>query len=410
MHHLGFNAVILPKDQPLGDWYAEDYASKTVPDAWASKLDDTRQLIDRYPPRLRQRLVWPEQRWTILVVGLGVEHVLDNTVTGDSRISEAISPGGCVVGCELHNALELRPGQEIVIRGQRFRIDKCASEMGTKDDITFWMNLVDAQQLVGMPQVINEIMLVEHLAVWGDLTEIRRRIARILPECQVIQIASDTLSRTHARVKTAEEAQATAACPTKSCVHGVIAVGITGLCLLDRFLGASECPGSSGGVGILGSSRLSRRRPPGPVPSGDTRICRRKLRMPPGDWHRFPACDGRHGRDRASGGTPLMGNRPDNWLGHEPAGKHVRGTRCRHNRSGGHSSRRIEREVEMFITQMAFREIRRRKLTYMLLAAAVALAAGTMIAVQAIMEQYRVRLPSDWATCPRRTRQRSRLR
>ena len=32
MHGLGYNAIILPKDQPLGDWYAQDYAAKAMPE------------------------------------------------------------------------------------------------------------------------------------------------------------------------------------------------------------------------------------------------------------------------------------------------------------------------------------------------------------------------------------------
>jgi hypothetical protein len=31
MQRLGCNAIVLPKDQPLGDWYAEDYADHSMP-------------------------------------------------------------------------------------------------------------------------------------------------------------------------------------------------------------------------------------------------------------------------------------------------------------------------------------------------------------------------------------------
>jgi putative ABC transport system permease protein len=40
---------------------------------------------------------------------------------------------------------------------------------------------------------------------------VRRRVADILPECQVVEIASETLSRAHARIKVAEEAEAAVA-------------------------------------------------------------------------------------------------------------------------------------------------------------------------------------------------------
>ena len=209
MQGLGYNAVILPKDQPLGDWYAQDYAAKTMPESRASRLADTKGLVDRYLPRLRQKLKWEEKQWTIIVVGLGEERILDTNVCEDKPLVDAVSGGGCVVGYELHSALGLVAGEEIAVLGKRFRVKKCERELGTKDDITIWTNLADAQELLDKPELINEIMLVEHLSVWGNTTEVRRRVADVLPDCQVVEIASETLARAHARIKVAEEAKTT---------------------------------------------------------------------------------------------------------------------------------------------------------------------------------------------------------
>ena len=38
MLNLGFNVVILPKDQNLNDWYAENYASKYMPEEYVDRL------------------------------------------------------------------------------------------------------------------------------------------------------------------------------------------------------------------------------------------------------------------------------------------------------------------------------------------------------------------------------------
>jgi ABC-type lipoprotein release transport system permease subunit len=211
MQRLGYNAVVLPKDQSLGDWYAEDYAANTMPESCASRLAETRELVDRYLPRLRRKLKWEERQWMILVVGVGQERILDTSVAEGTPLAAAIPPGSCVVGYELHNALGLKAGQEITILGRAVRVEKCEEELGTKDDISIWMPLADAQALLHKPGVINEIMIVEHLSLWGDLAEVRRRMAGVLPNCQVVEIASETLSRTHARIKIAEEAQAAVA-------------------------------------------------------------------------------------------------------------------------------------------------------------------------------------------------------
>jgi hypothetical protein len=211
MHRLGYNAIILPKNQSLSDWYTQDYASQTMPESWASRLAGTKNLADRFLPRLRQRLMWDERQWTLIVVGVGDEQVLDTSVCEAATLVDAIPRGSCVVGYELHNALYFQPGEEIAINGRIFRIRKCDEELGSKDDITVWLNLADAQELVGKPNLINEIMFVEHLSVWGNLRKVRRQVADVLPDCQVVEIASETLARAHARIKVAEEAKAAVA-------------------------------------------------------------------------------------------------------------------------------------------------------------------------------------------------------
>jgi hypothetical protein len=208
MHHLGYNAVALPKDQSLEDWYAEDYARQVMPETDCRRLDATQDLLDRYVPRLRQKIHWSQKRWTVIVVGVGRERVLDTSVCPDRALVDDIAPGHCVVGFELHQALELTPGETIDVLDRSFVIDRCRDESGTKDDITLWLNLADAQKLLGQPGMINEILLVEHLSVWGRLAEVRRRCAAVLPDCQVVEMASETMSRAHARVQVADEARA----------------------------------------------------------------------------------------------------------------------------------------------------------------------------------------------------------
>ena len=62
MKKLGFNVLILPKDQNLGDLYAEDYAAKYMPEAYVEKLVHSGTMTIRHLlPSLQQKLVWPER-------------------------------------------------------------------------------------------------------------------------------------------------------------------------------------------------------------------------------------------------------------------------------------------------------------------------------------------------------------
>ncbi|MFW6171225.1 MAG: hypothetical protein ACODAD_12100 [Planctomycetota bacterium] len=197
MHHLGYNAVVLPRDQSLGDYYAEDYAAQTMPESWAERLAGTKQVVDRYLPRLQRKVNWRERNWTILIVGIGNEHILDTSVSDDTPSVENISSGDCIVGHELAAALDLKPNQEIDILGESYRIAECRKELGTKDDITIWMALSDAQDLLGLTDQINEIAVVEHLSVWGQEEEVQRAVAEVLPQCQVVEVKSQTDTRAH---------------------------------------------------------------------------------------------------------------------------------------------------------------------------------------------------------------------
>ena len=208
MHRLGYNAVILPKDQPLGDWYSEEYASESLPERAALQLNETQDLCERYLPRLRQRVKWREKKWTVIVVGVGKETILEAVAAEPRPLVQETRPGACALGYELHHALDVHPGDQITLLGRTFVVARCEEERGTKDDITIWMPLADAQTLLGKLGLINEILIVEHLSVWGDVQEVRRKVERVLPECQVVEIASETMARTHARRKMADEAAA----------------------------------------------------------------------------------------------------------------------------------------------------------------------------------------------------------
>ena len=57
MLKLGFNVVILPKDQNLSDWYSEDYASKYMPEDYVHQLADSGIITVRhFLPSLQQKV------------------------------------------------------------------------------------------------------------------------------------------------------------------------------------------------------------------------------------------------------------------------------------------------------------------------------------------------------------------
>ena len=150
MKQLGFNVRILPKGQNLEDLYARDYASKFMPEDYVHRLANSRIMTIRHLlPSLRQKIQWPEQNGRVVIlVGVRGEVPLIHR-TPKSPILHPVPPGSVVVGHLLHRGLGLKVGDTITVMGAKFKVHKLQPETGTKDDITLWVNLDEAQALLG---------------------------------------------------------------------------------------------------------------------------------------------------------------------------------------------------------------------------------------------------------------------
>jgi len=208
MLKMGFNVLILPKDQNLSDLYADDFASKYMPEEYATRLARSRVVtINHILPSLQQKVKWPEHERTVLLMGVRGEVYLQSAQ--QKPLLEPVAPGTMILGHELARNLGLDAGSKTKLLGREFTIAKVNTERGNKDDITVWINLAEAQELLGKPGLINGILALDCTCDALDrLGRIRPEIARILPDTQVIEYASQALTRAEARQRAATEAQA----------------------------------------------------------------------------------------------------------------------------------------------------------------------------------------------------------
>ncbi|MCY3021658.1 MAG: hypothetical protein NTW87_21810, partial [Planctomycetota bacterium] len=155
---FGFNILILPKEQNLSDLYAEDFAAKHMPEAFADRLVKAKVAsINHILPILQQKLKWPERERTILLVGTrGEIPAAGKEVT--APLLDLVRPGTVVVGYELHRSLKLAAGDKLTLLGREFAVARLQPERGNKDDITVWLNLAEAQKLLGKEGQVNAIL------------------------------------------------------------------------------------------------------------------------------------------------------------------------------------------------------------------------------------------------------------
>ena len=206
---LGFNILILPEGQNLADVYADQYAAKTMPEEYVTRLAAQKDLVtvNHLLPSLEQKLVWPERKRTIILTGIRGEVPFVHR-NPKKPLLDPVGEGEMVLGYELHTQLDLQPGSQVKFMDREFTIAKCYPQRGSSDDITAWMKLATAQELLDKQGRINAIWALEcNCASIDRLAEIREDIAGILPETQVIEIASQATARAKARVTAEKEAK-----------------------------------------------------------------------------------------------------------------------------------------------------------------------------------------------------------
>lgn len=212
MKELGFNLLILPKGQRLDNFYAEGYASRYMPEEYVTRLSESKMMTIRHLlPNLEQKIRWPEQgNRTIILIGTRGEVPLLHRDPKEP-ILVAVPPGKIVLGFELWNSLGLKPGDRLSLLGRDFQVSECHPQRGSKDDITAWIDLAMAQDMLDRKGLINSILALKCHCEGADLSSIRSDIAAILPETRVIEFDNKVTTRAKARDRAKAMADSTLA-------------------------------------------------------------------------------------------------------------------------------------------------------------------------------------------------------
>jgi putative ABC transport system permease protein len=206
MKNLGFNLLILPETQKLSDFYADDNVSAYMPETYASRLAESNIMTIRHLlPSLQEKVRWPEKKRTIILIGTRGEVP---SLFRDPRepILVAVPRGHAVVGHELAASCGLTTGDRITLFGRTYTISQCNGERGSKDDISVWIDLSEAQAILGKAGEINAILALKCHCAGNELAQVRHEVAAILPGVQVIEQGSKVLTRAEARDRAAQEA------------------------------------------------------------------------------------------------------------------------------------------------------------------------------------------------------------
>jgi putative ABC transport system permease protein len=206
---MSFSLVILPEKQDLRDWYTEDYAAHYMPESYVDRLARANIVtVQHLLPTLQQRIQWPEQKGrTIILIGtrgeipyLGQEAKVP--------LVQPVPEGKIVLGYQLQQTLSLNKGDKVRLLGREFVVHRCQPQRGTKDDISAWIPLGEAQHLLKREGVINAVLALHCMCAGKDLSRVRSDIRAVLPDTQVVEMGSTFLARYEARARVGQEAKA----------------------------------------------------------------------------------------------------------------------------------------------------------------------------------------------------------
>ena len=205
---LGFNILILPRDQDINQYHLSGVADAVMPEAFVTKLANSKIVtINHLLPVVTRRIRWAEQdNLEVVLIGTRGEVPLAHR-DPKKPLLDIVPKGKLIAGHEVGKKLELKKNQMVKLLGRQFEVTKIHAERGSLDDSSIWLNLTEAQDLLKMQNVVNAILALEcNCATVDRVGEIRAELAGILPGTQIIERGSKALARAEARNKAKQQA------------------------------------------------------------------------------------------------------------------------------------------------------------------------------------------------------------
>ena len=213
---LGFNVIILPKDQDLQEMHLTGTISRSMPEEYVDRLANSNIVtINHLLPIVTRKLTWPEKDLPIVLYGTRGEVPLAHR-DPKKPLLEAVPKGSMIIGFQIAEKLQLQVADRVELLGRPFKIIKTHPERGTIDDSTLWVNLREAQEMLGLENLIHAIQALECHCAGDRIGQIRQEITSILPGTQAIERGASALARAEARDQAKVTAERALAQETRS--------------------------------------------------------------------------------------------------------------------------------------------------------------------------------------------------
>jgi putative ABC transport system permease protein len=211
---LGFNILVLSDDEPLNDFTISGIPQGTMPYEFVTRLAESKIVtVNHLLPIISRKIDWPEMKREVVLTGTQGEIPIAHRPL-KKPLQDQVPAGTMVVGHNIHSPTDadlpgLQKGDKVQLMGRKFEVTQLHEQRGTVDDSTVWINLTEAQEMLGMQNLVNAVLALEcNCATVDRVGEIRAEIASILPGTTIIERGPPALARAEARNTAQETAEA----------------------------------------------------------------------------------------------------------------------------------------------------------------------------------------------------------
>ena len=150
-----------------------------MPESYVDKLANSDIVtVNHLLPSVTRRIAWPEQDRDVILVGTRGEVPIMHRGLKKPML-EAVAPGKIVVGYDIHKDLGLSEGDTLALMGREFTVSTLHPQRGSEDDVTMWIDLKQAQQMLGLENLIHAILALECECA-GDRISVVRALMRLV--------------------------------------------------------------------------------------------------------------------------------------------------------------------------------------------------------------------------------------
>jgi putative ABC transport system permease protein len=215
MRDMGYNALVLHKDQSIDDLRLHGSPNTYMPEEYAFELSTGNiETLNHLYPILQQRVTWPEKEHEIILCGtMGQIANFDKpeflTAGGQYRnpIREALPEGAIEVGHGVAKSLGISQGDTVTLFGEDFTVHRVLPRRGNEDDVTVWCGLDRVQAWFDREGQINGILALECVCDFEQFGKVQAEVAALLPDTQVMEFGTLVRARAEARARAAEMSQ-----------------------------------------------------------------------------------------------------------------------------------------------------------------------------------------------------------